>query len=320
MCVGVILEPGTSLSVDEIQQMFNANADGVGIAWAHEGVVEWYKTIKPDFAYIHKMIEYWMHYPRLVHFRLSTAGGTRVDLCHPFEVGPLATCKAVHKTDKVLIHNGHWGRWDDVWNIMKGEHLLPDNGPWSDTRLGSMLGYYDEAWLTALAGFSGKVATLDGEGEIKTIGEWVELRKGIRMTNNIWQNTKYRRGGYTGYKNWKGWGWDDAGWHEWHKDQEQKARAIMAGTHGIQGGEVVDIADSLKASKKKGSKRNGSAEQSSDTKSANHDGGDEQAESVSNSGGVNEQEKENQGGDKANGASTTSRGFGVISPVATTED
>jgi hypothetical protein len=222
MCVAVILNPGATLKRTEIEKMYMSNADGVGVAWAKDGVVRWYKTTKVSFEYITKLVANWADYPRLVHFRYSTAGGVRPDLCHPFEIGPLATCKPIHETQLAMIHNGHWGRWDEVRDLLKGEGLLPDAGPWSDTRLAALLAYSDIEWLNALGG---KVAIMSGDGDIKTLGHWEELREGIWVSNKAWETSSYKRGGYTGFKNWKGWEWDDVDWDAYAAEQEAEKKA-----------------------------------------------------------------------------------------------
>lgn len=198
-----------------------ANSDGVGVAWAHAGAVHWYKTTKVEPEHIHRLIHYWSNYPRLVHFRLATAGGTRSDLCHPFEVGPLANCRTQGSSKKVMIHNGHWNRWQEVHALLEAEDLLPDKGPWSDSRLAAFLAHLDPDWYQALGG---RVATLDSEGKIERQGDWQVLRQGIAVSNRIWDYNSYRRGGYTGYKEWKGWEWSDEEWESYFKESKEREK------------------------------------------------------------------------------------------------
>lgn len=251
MCVAVILEPETALTVEEVEKMHRSNADGVGVAWADGAVVHWYKTTKVDLRYITRMIQHYADFPRFVHFRFATAGGTRPDLCHPFEIGPLATCKPIHETNNVMMHNGHWGRWSEVYDIARKENLLPDNGPWSDTRLVAWLANHDPDWLLALGG---RVATMDGQGKIATLGSWDDLRPGIRVSNKAWEfSPQYKRGGYTGYKNWKGWDWDDVEYAAWQKEQEDMVKAEMEAN--MADGEIVDVAAGHKSRKSKKERR-----------------------------------------------------------------
>ncbi len=202
MCVAITLEPGTFLDEKEVAAMNRQNSDGVGIAWARGGIVEWYKTIKVDVKYITDSIYAAREFPRLVHFRYATAGGTMPVLCHPFEIGPVANWAPKGAGTRVMMHTGHWGKWSEVRDIYKREGLLPD-GPWSDSRLAALLAYDDPDWLNALGG---RVATMNGKGEIIRIGPWEELRPGVMVSNKQWENCTISRGQGTGFRHWKGWG------------------------------------------------------------------------------------------------------------------
>lgn len=228
MCVAITLKPGCNLSIDEVTKMNRNNADGVGIAWAKDGLVHWWKTTKVDPEYVARAIFMWKDYPRLVHFRLATAGGAKPELCHPFEIGPMASCAVTGSGAKVMIHNGHWHRWDEVKAILDRENLLP-NGPWSDSRLAAFLAHDDPEWLQALGG---RVAILDGAGQVHRLGDWDKLRDGVMVSNKNWVDAKYTRGGYTGFKAWKGWNWSEeehkAFWDEQRMMDEEAERQANA--------------------------------------------------------------------------------------------
>jgi hypothetical protein len=218
MCVAITLEPGTHLTLDEVVKMGNANGDGVGLAWNEDDVVHWFKTIHYNPEYIQYLIKKFDDSFRLVHFRLSTAGGVRTDLCHPFEIGPFANTAQAGHANKVMIHNGHWNRWGEVFKILKEEQLLPDTGPWSDSRLAAFLASFDEDWLETV---TGRVATLDGRGNIRLLGDWQQLRPGIKVSNKIWDHDySYKRSGRDRY--WEGWGRTEDEWKA--KEEHEKAK------------------------------------------------------------------------------------------------
>lgn len=225
MCVAITLDPGAELSLAEIEKMNKSNADGVGVAWARNGMVHWFKTTKVDPEYIRGAVASWKDYPRLVHFRFATAGGTRPDLCHPFEISARANCAPTGRARQVMIHNGHWSRWNEVKELLEKEDLLPDAGPWSDTRLAAYLAHEDPEWLTTLGG---RVAVLRGSGEITRLGDWTKLRNGVQVSNKLWEHQgEYKRGGYSGYRAWKGWDWDEDEYSAFFKEQaELKAQAL----------------------------------------------------------------------------------------------
>jgi len=221
MCVAVTMSPGAELTEQELTQMGNANGDGFGFAWAEDGVVYWWKTLNYDPSYLAYVINERKHLARLVHFRLSTVGGVKLELCHPFEVGPLASGQANGHGSKVLIHNGHWWRAEDIFKILNKEGAIPDNGPWSDTRLAAMLASWDEDWLTTV---TGKVATLDGDGNFKLTGDWADLREGIKVSNKSWESHTYDYK-KTGASKWVGWGWGEKEWAA--KDAHDRAKAEL---------------------------------------------------------------------------------------------
>lgn len=228
MCVAITLAPGTNLTLEEIRRMDRNNADGVGLAWAYDGHVSWWKTTKVDPQEVLTKMEFWSNFPRLMHFRLATAGGTRPDLCHPFEVGPLAACQPHGASQRVMIHNGHWTRWKEVHDLLDSEGLLPDKGPWSDTRLAAYLAHMDPDWLTALGG---RVAVMDGDETIVRLGDWQELREGIYVSNKHWDTAAgYKRGGYDGYRSWKGWEWTEEERASFEKDAKTKPTELVSDT------------------------------------------------------------------------------------------
>lgn len=218
MCVAVTLQPGAELTREEIIKMGNANGDGFGFAWAEDGVVHWWKTIEYNDEYFTHLVSSLKEFPRFVHFRLSTVGGVRVDLCHPFEIGPMAACQERGHANKVMMHNGHWFRSGEIFDILKREGALPDLGPWSDTRIAALMAAQDEDWLTVV---TGRVATMDGEGNMKLLGSWDKLRDGIIVSNKSWDHEyNYRRTGAG--RRWEGWGWTEKSWMEKEKHEAEK--------------------------------------------------------------------------------------------------
>lgn len=219
MCVAVVLAPETELSVEEINKMMRANGDGAGFAWADGTSVQWFKALDPDPEKVHWAVNKRRQYPRLLHFRLATAGGIKVELCHPFEVGPKAASSAQGSGSKVLIHNGHWYRWNDIFDLYKREDLLPDTGPWSDTRFAAFVASGDPDWLEVVGG---KVAVMDYEGTIKMYGSWDNLRDGIKVSNTVWQSHTYNYTRSGSHRHMMGWGWTNKEWEEYEKHEKDK--------------------------------------------------------------------------------------------------
>lgn len=221
MCVAITLLPGTNLTLEEIIHMDRANADGFGMAWAYDKSVSWWKTTKVDPQEVLDRLQYWSDFPRLVHFRLATAGGTKTELCHPFDISPQSICMPEGSTNRMMIHNGHWNRWSEIHKLLDEEGLLPDKGPWSDSRLAAFLASQDIDWLQALGG---RVAVLDADETIVRLGDWTELREGLFVSNKNWENCTVKRGGYSGYRSWAGWLDDDKEFQEELAKQQAKDR------------------------------------------------------------------------------------------------
>lgn len=221
MCVAVSLMPGSTLTEEEIWKMGTTNGDGFGVAWVEDDLVHWYKTLKYAPKAVAEALLEREGVARLVHFRLATVGGTRADLCHPFEISPRANPRTKGAGKKVMIHNGHYGRWSELYDLMKKEDLLPDTGPWSDTRLIAYLASNDLDWLQILGG---KVATLDHEGQLTHLGSWDDLREGVKVSNKGWNHDRViHQGGYSGYRQWPGWNRNEAEWKKYEETQKELA-------------------------------------------------------------------------------------------------
>lgn len=273
MCVAVSIMPGEYLTELEVEKMHICNSDGAGVAWVDNGTVRWFKTTKVDLEHIYKVIHYHKDRPRLVHFRLSTAGGVTPFLCHPFEIGPLANNRPIGEAAKVMIHNGHWGRWDELYELLKKEGALPDQGPWSDTRLIAYLASDNPDWLEVLGG---RVATLDAAGQFTHLGDWQELRQGIKVSNKHWDTAtpRYRRGGYQGYNKWHGWGWTEEELAAYEQEKKEKRDSA---------GKVAEAVKSLGAGTGQGEAAEATGVGAGNGGVANSPGGD--GDSGSGSGG-----------------------------------
>lgn len=260
MCVAVTLEPGAEMTLDEVYKMGMANGDGVGFAWADGTAVHWLKAIRYNPKKVMELINSHAQEFRLLHFRLSTVGGVKAELCHPFEIGPKADYRPAGSGSKVLIHNGHWRRWDDVFDIMKKENILPDTGPWSDTRFAALAASWDMDWLDTV---DGKVAVMDFEGNTKFWGNWDKLREGIKVSNTYWQshNYDYKRSG--NHRSWMGWGWTEWEWKEYERHQSDALQARMEAE------EKLNEKDDKEGTKSEG-KQEGKKEKGKGGKGGNH--------------------------------------------------
>ncbi len=159
------------------------NDDGAGVAWVENSAVHYAKGLRSfELFDMASSIEG----PRLVHFRMATAGGDSPLLCHPFPITRKAELRLQGWADSVLIHNGHWSGHELAETLMGP---LP-KGPWSDTRLMARilaLRARVDVWAEWLVKDQhvGKLATLDKEGTLAMYGNWTE-HNGAYYSNMHW--------------------------------------------------------------------------------------------------------------------------------------
>jgi hypothetical protein len=163
-----------------------ANPDGGGIAWVNgEGSVSWVKNI--DAKTMIEMIDAGkVKAPALIHFRITTSGGTRPELCHPFPISQKASTELTGRATSVLVHNGHWSGWSArALNVVLRHDKKVPEGYWSDSRALAYMAYHLGEQALRLVEHQ-KIATLNREGEIRLFGYFDE-REGIHYSNLNWQ-------------------------------------------------------------------------------------------------------------------------------------
>lgn len=106
MCIIIYKPKGTEMpSEDVLLTCFENNPHGAGVSYsAKDGVVfvkglMTYKSFKSTIDAISNKNSRDI----VMHFRITTSGGTRPDMCHPFNIGDMIS---PHKSDCVLHHNG----------------------------------------------------------------------------------------------------------------------------------------------------------------------------------------------------------------------
>lgn len=190
MCVISIVQKARP-SIKMVDQMFDQNDAGAGIAWRENGHVRWAKglNLKEIQSFCRTV-----PLPYVAHFRIPTCGGAIKQLCHPFPIHKDSSL-ALEGTIKgsVLFHNGHWANWKDhvITALVKGHLQLP-KGKWSDSRA--------MAWISAHYGL-GMLELIDekavafGVDDIEIIGttgngNWTYVDD-IWCSNTIWQRTRF---------------------------------------------------------------------------------------------------------------------------------
>lgn len=200
MCVILAVNQGADdITTDEFFAANYTNSDGFGMAWLDNGLVKYVKTTHKD-ADIYS--EWRPPKPYVMHFRIATVGGTKPELCHPFVVSKRSPLKQEGTARRVLFHNGHWGEWNKWLGItFSGIGKLPQ-GAFSDSRtMALMVGHYGDRSLDMADAISlQRIALLDANGDLKTLGEWDPGDDGVMRSNenHIWGQ---------GYAHYSGYGW-----------------------------------------------------------------------------------------------------------------
>lgn len=110
MCIIIVKPYGKKIPHNHLQEAFNRNRDGAGVAYTTgKGV-----TIKKGYFDFNHFMRKCGKYNRedvsaIFHFRITTHGGTRAELCHPFPItnddGDIKKLK-ITKLSYAVAHNG----------------------------------------------------------------------------------------------------------------------------------------------------------------------------------------------------------------------
>lgn len=106
MCIIIYKPKGTEMPSEEtLMTCFENNPHGAGVSYsAKDGVVFIKGLMTYDkFKETINSISNKTSRDIVMHFRITTSGGTRPDMCHPFNIGEMIS---PHKSDCVLHHNG----------------------------------------------------------------------------------------------------------------------------------------------------------------------------------------------------------------------
>lgn len=118
MCVIVIKNRQQKLAIRDMEDMFIANSDSVGIMWQDGQKVYWDRAIPKNWKACKKWLKKFKQQLNdesifvAVHFRIATSGGIRLDTCHPFPViGDMSEMKnwpnsGSSESSIMLMHNG----------------------------------------------------------------------------------------------------------------------------------------------------------------------------------------------------------------------
>jgi hypothetical protein len=228
MCIIAAKPVGIAMPSDQtIENMWNGNNDGAGFMWAEKGSVhirkgfmtfEKFRTALDEFLATHDATNTAL----VMHFRITTHGGTKPENCHPFpitdNVGLLTKLEC--KTKVGVAHNG-------IINISPRKGIS-DTMEYIASQLAPLYrgvpDFYRNKNLIEMIynATASRLAFLDGEGNLFTVGEFQE-DNGIKYSNGSYKNFARRFPFSYGFGGWA----DDYGEYEDPFDGSYINRTLM---------------------------------------------------------------------------------------------
>jgi len=178
MCVILVCPPAVRPGTKILEACHRGNPHGAGVGWRQRGKVHWMKNLAAD--------EVSQLLPQLdgeivIHFRWASVGGVDPRLCHPFPVDAMAGTKLSGTANRLLFHNGTWGRWKEALEHVFTQYereSLP--GPMSDSRAMALL-VHALRTSSVLNSVQGRVV-LFGSKKTELFGTWQNYG-GMRCSN-----------------------------------------------------------------------------------------------------------------------------------------
>ena len=202
MCIIAIKPAGVKTPAETtIENCWYNNPDGAGFMYTSGGNVhieKGFMTLK-DFKAALKRLEKTIdvvNTPIILHFRITTHGGTSPGNCHPFPVVeklPLLQMTKF-KAPLAVAHNG-------IISIKPSKEDISDTMEYIMSQLAPMYQlkkdfYRQDAGKKLIYNFiRSKMVFLDGAGRVETIGDFIEDKDGV-----LYSNTSYKT--RTIYYNW----------------------------------------------------------------------------------------------------------------------
>ena len=204
MCIICAKAKGVDMpSADTIANMWNRNPDGAGFMYAKDGKVKIHKgfmtldTLTEALAEVAKTTDL-KETGVVMHFRITTHGGTCAANTHPFAITDSVKRLKMTRvgTDVGVAHNGiisNTPRSKDISDTM--EYIASVLAP---LKRSNPEFYKDNNLLDLITNTidGSRMCFLDSDGEIATVGTWVES-DGLKFSNSSYKGYTYRH--YSSY-------------------------------------------------------------------------------------------------------------------------
>lgn len=178
MCIIVAKPAGIQCpDLETLETCFNSNPDGAGLMWADGDQVRIIKGFMAfdEFSSTLKALGDVTNTGLVMHFRITTHGGTRPECCHPFPLTDDDTAlRALDTTTAVgVAHNGviH-GQATDATTSDTMAYIRDVLAPLQ--RMAGDLLASDDAMTVVESTVGSKLAFLEPDGAITTVGDFIE--------------------------------------------------------------------------------------------------------------------------------------------------
>jgi len=182
MCV-IIVTTEKHPTIDELEAAEITNPHGGAIAWkGDDGLLKYVKDI--DAASVNKIIlEENPQFPYIIHFRITSSGTTRPELCHPFPINHSVTLKTAWKgKSSLMFHNGTFSEWRQFVAPHSGTKDFPKGHIWSDSRAIAWLAYKTKKNIFKF--INEKIAILNLDGTVEYYGDFTHEDTFIMSNTN----------------------------------------------------------------------------------------------------------------------------------------
>jgi len=191
MCIIAIKPAGVKTPATEtIENCWYNNSDGAGFMYAKDGNVfiekgfMKLKSLKDALKQLEKKVDV-TNTPIVLHFRITTHGGTSPGNCHPFPVTEKLPLLQMRKSKAPLAvaHNG-------IIDIKPSQKDISDTMEYIISQLAPLYQlkkdfYRHEAGKKLVYNaIKSKMVFLDGNGYIATIGDFITGEDGLLYSNN----------------------------------------------------------------------------------------------------------------------------------------
>lgn len=187
MCIIVAKPAGIQCpSLETLETCFNANPDGAGLMWADGDQVRIIKGFMEfdEFASTLKALGDVTNTGLVMHFRITTHGGTRPECCHPFPLTDddtalraLDICAPLGVAHNGVIH----GQATDATTSDTMAYIRDVLAPLQ--RMTGDLLASDDAMTVVESTVGSKLAFLEPDGAITTVGDFIE-ENGVFFSNS----------------------------------------------------------------------------------------------------------------------------------------